>query len=642
MRVFRYALAALSFLVLGGATASAEVLADEPVTISVKATKGGAEPGTAAVFTLELSAPLDANVGVRLSTAPADGDDAATAGADFEAADNVVLQFPKGETAAKLEVRVVDDQLDEVRERFLVVLSDALGKGVRIDPALRTATGTIQDNDDPPAAKVANAPDVAEGNSGTAKALFAVSLSKRSGREVRVAFATKDGTAKAGEDYVARSGVLRLPAGALTGTVAVDVTGDTKVEGAETFSLAISKQDETAVLGSPTEATARILNDDTNAPTPPPPPPTPANLSIADVSADEAGTAAFRVTLAPAVNRAVTVKWATADGTAAAGKDYTAGSGTLSFAANETAKTVAVALLADELAEGSETFTVALSSPVGATVADGQAVGTILDKGTQQSSSPSLSITDVLARESEGATFTLELTKAASSRVSVTVSTSDGSAREGLDYLARRTTIEFAPGERTKSIEVTVIDDELAEPNETFSVDLGNPVNATIAKGRGIAMIEINDQPASVVGRLEGIPPAALPVTPKPPAKTTKGKTAKVTKAVLPRMAIWPLTVRVGPTGIARMTTACKRASPVTCSGHIALEPAAKPRFRLGTKTFRVRPGKQASLPLKLGLRARTLLAREGRVRARVVVVVKAGAVYVRVYPGVITLVRSR
>jgi hypothetical protein len=167
-------------------------------------------------------------------------------------------------------------------------------------------------------------------------------------------------------------------------------------------------------------------------------------------------------------------------------------------------------------------------------------------------------------------------------------------------------------------------------------------VNATIAKGRGIAMIEINDQPASVVGRLEGIPPAALPVTPKPPAKTTKGKTAKVTKAVLPRMAIWPLTVRVGPTGIARMTTACKRASPVTCSGHIGLEPAAKPRFRLGTKTFRVRPGKQASLPLKLGLRARTLLAREGRVRARVVVVVKAGAVYVRVYPGVITLVRSR
>ncbi len=78
--------------------------------------------------------------------------------------------------------------------------------------------------------------------------------------------------------------------------------------------------------------------------------------------------------------RAVTVKWATADGTATAGKDYTAGSGTLSFAANETSKTVAVTLLGDELAESNETFAVNLSAPTGATLADAQAVGTIVEK----------------------------------------------------------------------------------------------------------------------------------------------------------------------------------------------------------------------------------------------------------------------
>ena len=634
----RYALGLLALLVVGGATASAETLADEAVTLSVEATTAGAEPGTAAVFTVRLSEPVDSAISARLSTEPDDGADPATAGADYVPADDVLVQLPKGETARKVEVKVVDDSLDEARETFLAVLSASVAQGIRIDPTKRTATGAIQDNDDPPSAKVANAPDVTEGNSGSAAANFTVTLSKKSGREARVAFATRDGTAKAGEDYVARTGVLRIPAGDLTGTVRVDVTGDSKVETAESFALVISRHDETAVMGSPIEGTAKILNDDTGAP-----PPTPASLSVADVTADEpvgqSGTATFRVTLAPAVPRAVTVKWATADGTATAGKDYTAGSGTLSFAANETSKTVAVTLLGDELAESNETFAVNLSAPTGATLADAQAVGTIVEKAATPTAVPSLSITDVAARESEGASFTVELTKAASSRVSVTVSTSDGTAREGLDYLGRTATVEFAPGERTKTIAVTVLDDELAEPAETFSVGLGNPVNAIISKSRGTGTIESSDQAAPGVARPAAIPLAALPITVTPPKKTgTTGKTATVSTARLPRMALWPLTVKVGPKGIARMTAACKRQSRVTCSGRVALETVAKPKFRLAVKSFRISRGKQASVPLKLDPRGRRLLAREGRIRARVVVLVRVGAVYLRVLPGVITL----
>ena len=172
----------------------------------------------------------------------------------------------------------------------------------------------------------------------------------------------------------------------------------------------------------------------------------------------------FRVTLAPAVTRPVTVNWATADGTATAAKDYAAGSGTLSFAAGETAKTLPITLLADELAESNETFVVNLSGAVGATVADAQALGTIVEKIVEKDAPPAVSISDVVAREGQGATFTVELTKAASSRVTATVTTSDGSAREGLDYLGRRATIEFAPGEKTKAIAVTVLDDGLTDP----------------------------------------------------------------------------------------------------------------------------------------------------------------------------------
>ena len=106
-------------------------------------------------------------------------------------------------------------------------------------------------------------------------------------------------------------------------------------------------------------------------------------LSIADAAAAEGGSLAFTVTLAPAATDEVTVDWATADGPspdgAAAGSDYTAGSGTLTFAAGETSKTVTVAVLDDSADEISETVTVTLSNASGAGIGDGGATGTLAD-----------------------------------------------------------------------------------------------------------------------------------------------------------------------------------------------------------------------------------------------------------------------
>ena len=105
----------------------------------------------------------------------------------------------------------------------------------------------------------------------------------------------------------------------------------------------------------------------------------PPSLSIADAQVDEAAgaTLEFTVSLSRAASATVTVDWATADGTATAGSDYTADSGTLTFAPDETSKTVAVAVLDDSHDEGNETLTVTLSNPSGAYLADGEATGTI-------------------------------------------------------------------------------------------------------------------------------------------------------------------------------------------------------------------------------------------------------------------------
>ena len=102
-------------------------------------------------------------------------------------------------------------------------------------------------------------------------------------------------------------------------------------------------------------------------------------ISVADarVEEDKDAVLAFVVTLDRAASRTVTVDYATEDGTAAAGEDYTATSGTLTFPAGDTSKTISVAVLDDSHDEGEETLTLRLSNPSGGRLTDGEATGTI-------------------------------------------------------------------------------------------------------------------------------------------------------------------------------------------------------------------------------------------------------------------------
>ena len=115
-------------------------------------------------------------------------------------------------------------------------------------------------------------------------------------------------------------------------------------------------------------------------------PPPPVELSINDVSVTEgqSGTtnAVFSVTLSAASSSTVTVGYATADGSASAGSDYVAQTGNLSFTAGQTSKTIIVAVNGDTAVESNETFVVNLSGPSGATIVDGQGIGTITNDDT--------------------------------------------------------------------------------------------------------------------------------------------------------------------------------------------------------------------------------------------------------------------
>ena len=190
--------------------------------------------------------------------------------------------------------------------------------------------------------------------------------------------------------------------------------------------------------------------------------------------------------------------YGTANGTATAPGDYLATSGTLAFDPGETTQSVSVTVNGDLLDEANETYFVNLTSPVNATIADGQGLGTITDDDPP----PELSIDDVTVTEGNSgttnATFTVSLSAASGRAVSVNYATADGTATAPGDYLSTSGTLAFDPGETTQSVSVTVNGDLLDEANETYFVNLTAPVNATIADGQGLGTITDNDPPPTL------------------------------------------------------------------------------------------------------------------------------------------------
>src|SRR5262249_50889102 len=135
----------------------------------------------------------------------------------------------------------------------------------------------------------------------------------------------------------------------------------------------------------------------------------------------------FTVTLSFASSNTVTAQYATADSTAIAGSDYTATSGTLTFAPGEISKTITVSVLGDRIAEPNETFNVYLSAPSLATISESQGVGTILDD------EPRISINDVSKKEGNSGTtafvFTVSLSTTYDQIVTVRYATANGTAK---------------------------------------------------------------------------------------------------------------------------------------------------------------------------------------------------------------------
>lgn len=444
---------------------------------NVSATEGNA--GSApATFTVTLSGPAASPTTITFATA----DGTATAGADYTAASGSIT-IPTGGTSAPLAVQVLGDTLDEPNETFTV--------GVTLDGTTVTGTGTILDDDEPaglPALSVGDR-SVTEGNAGSTPAGFTVTLSAAAAAPVTVEFSTTDGTATAGADYTAGTGTLTFSPGVTTQTITVSVLGDVLDEADETFTVNLSGATNASIADA--AATGTIVDDDALP-----------DLSVAGLARSEGNTGTtpfpFSVTLSAASGRPVSVDAATSDGTATtAGGDYTAISQTLTFAPGETTKIFTVQVNGDTANEATETFNVALSGALNASIVGGPGVGSIVN---DDASLPALTVANAALGESVGlANVQVALTSPSDGTVSVQYTTSNGTATAGADYTAVSGTLTFPVGATTQMIQVPITNDSLDEVDETLFVDLSAPVGAMIADGQGVVTILDEDPVPTLV-----------------------------------------------------------------------------------------------------------------------------------------------
>ncbi len=319
---------------------------------------------------------------------------------------------------------------------------------------------------------------------------------------VSVSYLVAGGTATGGADFVAALGTLSWGNGDTANKVInVALVNDSAVEPAETLTVTLSNPLGGAALGT-AMATVTIDDDDAVAPA------NPGQLAFAATTvsvAEGSSTVLLTVQRTGGSDGAVSVAYATSNGTAGA-SDFTAATGTLSWGNGDTAsKPITVALLNDAAHESAETFTVVLSSPTaGATLGAATATVTITDDDAAAAATPGqIAFAAGTANAAENAANVLlmvQRTGGGDGNVTVTWALSAGTAAAGTDYSPASGTLTWLDGDvAAKSISVSLVDDTINESSESFSVVLSSPTGGATL-GLATATVLITDDDAAPAG----------------------------------------------------------------------------------------------------------------------------------------------
>ncbi len=482
-------------------TASISLLDADAATVSIAATTDANEAGPVdGRFTITQSATSATDTTITYTVAGS-----ATAGADYTALSGSATILA-GATTAFIDVTgIVADALIEGSETVVVTLTGSSNPAITVAAAPNdTAAINLLDAD---SATVSIAGTTDANEAGPVSGQFTVTQSATSATDTIVAY-TVAGTATAGTDYLSPGGSVTVLAGATTATI--DVTGivaDGLVEGLETVVVTLSGTSNAgiAVAASPNDTASINIIDADNA--------TVAVAGTAD--ANEAGPVDGQFTVTQsATSTTDTVVSYTVAGSATAGTDYSALSGSVTVLAGASTATIDVTgIVADGLIEGSETVAVLLTgtSNAGITIAaapNDSASINLLDADAATVSIAGTSDASEAGPVNGQLTVTQSATSVTDTIVSYTVA---GSATPGADYAALSGTATILAGATTAVIDVAgIVADALVEGNETIVVTLtgtstaGITVAAAPNNSAGINLLDADTATVSIVATTDG------------------------------------------------------------------------------------------------------------------------------------------
>ena len=391
---------------------------------------------------------------------------------------NGSIYILNGTSTASINFNLLDDNDYEGDETIIVTIT-SVGMGSTI-AAQDAHTMTISDDEAVPSLSLTPL-DAAESNGSTQMQVITATASAY---DITFNYSTTDGTAAAGTHYTSSSSSGTITAGSLSETISIPVIDDSNDNSDRTFTFNISSatlSNGTVATISESSDTATIIDDD-------------LDISINDITVSEnTGTATVTVTVAngPSLSSYVDVDYTTVNGTATAGSDFTATSGTVRitssdagpiyFTSSET-NTITVTIADDSVYESSENLDVTLSNIQNATGSFSDSSGRITI--TDNDSAPTV---DFNATSSSGAESTssaalqVDLSTSSSSNVTVDYAVTGTATGTGTDYTLANGTLTITAGNTTGTITIaSIVDDALVEGNETVIVTLSNPSGATL------------------------------------------------------------------------------------------------------------------------------------------------------------------
>ncbi|HEX6087169.1 MAG TPA: Calx-beta domain-containing protein [Thermoanaerobaculia bacterium] len=378
----------------------------------------------------------------------------ALAGVHYEAVAGT-LTFGPGEIVKTIAVPKINDGTYSGDTSFKVNLTDPAGAPIS-GPA--SFTFTLVDDDPKPQLSIVGGTTVQEGGPGTYELPMQVRLTGATRLPVTATWTVSP------DPGAPNGGTLVFEPGETEKSITFRYAGNTLPGADRTYTVSL---DAVQNAMSAAAAQIKVIDDDY------------ATLSVNDVSVNENSSSVSVAVQLSAPGHPVTLKFTTVDGTATAGVDYEARSGTLTFNASSSVQLISIPILRDLLlSEPDETFDVVVSEVTNATVVRARATVTIVNA---EPPPPGVVLDNWAGLESSDATFVLRIGTPYFRDITVVATTraTGTTAKPDSDFVPKSQTLTIPAGQTSTTFVVDLVDDAVAEEREVFAVDLTNLTNAT-------------------------------------------------------------------------------------------------------------------------------------------------------------------